>query len=118
MADLCWFEGDRPQEIQDFFDNVSPGMPDAAQIDELAEQSGYRVLGGFNLPKSDWREGFYLPLQSQVAELRAKNAGNVIAESVYDFHDTEIEMYRRHHRYYGYRFVLLQRDDPQTEAGG
>ena len=89
-----------------------------ALIDELAEQSGYRVLGGFNLPKSDWWEGFYLPLQSQVAELRAKNAGNVIAESVYDFHDTEIEMYRRYHRYYGYRFVLLQRDDPQTEAGG
>ena len=41
----------------------------------------------------------------------ALNAGNAIAESVYDFHDTEIEMYRHYHRYYGYRFVLLQRDD-------
>lgn len=51
----------------------------------------------------------HLPLQAQVAQMRAQNAGNAIAESVYDFHDTEIEMYRRYHSCYGYRFVLLQR---------
>ena len=111
FSDLCWFETERPDEIQAFFDNVSPGMPDAAQIDALAEQSGYRIIGGFNLPKSDWWEGFYLPLQAQVAQMRAQNASNAIAESVYEFHDTEIEMYRRYHSYYGYRFVLLQRAD-------
>ena len=81
------------------------------QIGALAEQSGYRVIGGFNLPQSDWWKGFYLPLQAQVAQMRAQNAGNAIAEAVYEFHDTEIEMYRRYHRYYGYRFVLLQRTD-------
>jgi hypothetical protein len=71
---------------------------------------GYTVIDSFNLPESAWWEDYYTPMLERMKILKVKNSGKAEAEAVYTEAETEVEMFRRHSKSYGYTFFILQRN--------
>jgi hypothetical protein len=92
-----------------FFDNVYPDMKTVDEVRGMAVATGYSVVDSFNLPESAWWEDDYTPMIERMKELRVRNAGVAEAEAVYAHCETEIEMFRRHSKSYGYTFFVLQK---------
>jgi hypothetical protein len=109
FTELCWFENEPPAEARTFFDNIYPDIKTAGEVRQLAVAAGYSVVDSFNLPESAWWDDYYTPMIERIKELKLKNAGVAEAEEVYAHCETEIEMFRRHSKSYGYTFFVLQR---------
>lgn len=109
FTELCWFESDPPAEIRAFFDKIYPHIKMAEEVRRMAVAAGYSVVESFNLPDSAWWNYYYMPMIERVKELKVKNAGVAEAEEVYAYCETEIEMFRRHSKSYGYTFFVLQK---------
>ncbi|GFO63115.1 hypothetical protein GMPD_10340 [Geomonas paludis] len=109
FTELCWFVDDPPAEAREFFDNVYPDIKPADEVRRMAVAAGYRVIDSFNLPDSAWWDDYYTPMLARMHELKVKNAGVAEAEAVYGHCETEIEMFRRYSKSYGYTFFVLQK---------
>ena len=106
---MCWFRDDPPAEITVYFDNVYPDIKPVAEVRRLIAESGYELVGDFNLPDSAWWDDYYTPLLARQAELRRRNATVEAAQEIYRQVDEEIEMFRRHSSSYGYTFFVARR---------
>jgi SAM-dependent methyltransferase len=109
FTELCWLADDPPAEAKAFFDRVYPDIKTTDQVSRLTVAAGCRVVGTFNLPDSAWWDDYYTPMFARIQDLKVKNFGISEAEAVYAECQTEIEMFRRHSKSYGYTFFVLQR---------
>lgn len=109
FTEMCWFESRPPKEAREYFANVYPDMRTTDEVCQMAGGGGYRVIDNFKLPESAWWDDYYTPMMERMMELKDKNAGVAEAEAVYAACETEIEMFRRHSKSYGYVFFILQR---------
>ncbi len=111
VTEVTWLVDSPPEEIKVFWDSACPAMTDIASNCAAAENAGYQVIGTFPMPSDTWETEFYRPMEARLAELRKQNAGNAEAIAIYDEHDKEIDLFRRHNAEYGYVFYLLQKAD-------
>jgi DNA-binding transcriptional MerR regulator/SAM-dependent methyltransferase len=109
FTEMCWFVSEPPTEAKAYFDNVYPDIRTTDEACRMAVASGYKVIDRFNLPDSAWWDDYYTPMLERMKELKVKNAGVAEAEAIYTECETEIEMFRRHSKSYGYVFFVLQR---------
>lgn len=109
FTEMCWFVSEPPAEAKAYFDNVYPDIRTADEVCRLAIASGYKVIASFDLPESAWWEDYYTPMLERMKELKHKNAGVAEAEAVYAECETEVEMFRRHSKSYGYVFFVLRK---------
>ena len=75
------------------------------------ESAGYEPLADFALPDSDWWDGYYGPLESRIAGLRARIAGDREAAAALDAAQREIDVFRECPGAYGYVFYVMRRAD-------
>ncbi len=108
VSELAWIEGNVPEEIRAYLESEYPEIKTDAENRELIRREGYDETGSFILPESCWREGFYTPMQERIAALKDKYGGNRETIEVLDAMGTEIDMYRKYSRYYGYVFYIMQ----------
>jgi cyclopropane fatty-acyl-phospholipid synthase-like methyltransferase len=107
VSELSWLRDQVPNAVREFF---LAGYPDMHSIQEnisVAENSGYKVLTTYTLPRETWVEGYY-----DILEPRAKELANHHDSAVRDFAlETikEIEVFRCSEDSYGYVFYVLQR---------
>lgn len=90
---------------------LGEAYPDMAMVEEnLARLSaaGYRSLGHFSLPESDWWNNYYHPMAARIESLREKYSKNQEAQAVLDLEYAEIELYRQYSAWYGYVFYIGQ----------
>lgn len=108
VTELSWLKPNPPEAARKFWREGYPGM--AAVDENLAHLSaaGYRSLGHFTLPESDWWDNYYHPMAARIETLRGKYSDNPEAQAVLDLEYAEIELYRRYSDYYGYEFYLGQ----------
>ena len=109
FTEMCWFESEPPAEIKAYFDSVYPDIKSVDAARRMAISSGYDVIETFNLPDSAWWEDYYTPMLARLVELKSRNAGVAEAEAIYDECETEVEMFRRHSKSYGYTFFVLRK---------
>jgi DNA-binding transcriptional MerR regulator/cyclopropane fatty-acyl-phospholipid synthase-like methyltransferase len=109
FTEMCWFESEPPAEIKAYFDSVYPDIKSVEEVRQMAADSGYAAIENFNLPDSAWWEDYYTPMLARIAELKSRNAGLAEAEAVYAECETEVEMFRRHSKSYGYTFFVLRK---------
>jgi len=109
FSEMCWFDNEPPAEIRAYFDNVYPDIRTVDDVLHMAAAEGYTVIDSFNLPESAWWEDYYTPMLERMKILKVKNSGVAEAEAVYTEAETEVEMFRRHSKSYGYTFFILQR---------
>jgi len=109
FTEMCWFVNEPPAEAKAYFDNVYPDIKNVEEVCRMAIDSGYKVIESFNLPDSAWWDDYYTPMLRRMQELKLKNAGVAEAEAVYSECETEVGMFRRHSKSYGYTFFVLKR---------
>lgn len=109
FTEICWLASEPPAEARAYFDEVYPDIRTADEVCRMAAGSGYRVIESFNLPDRAWWDDYYTPMLERMNELKVRNAGVAEAEAVYAECETEVEMFRRHSKSYGYVFFVLEK---------
>lgn len=108
VTELSWLKPNPPEAARKFWDEGYPGM---ATVDENLARlavAGYRTLGHFTLPESDWWDNYYHPMAARIEMLRKKYPDNPEAQAILDAEYAEIELYRQYSAWYGYEFYLGQ----------
>ncbi len=111
LSESVWLTDTPPAAARAFWDSEYPAITSVEENLALLARSGYRLLGYFILPASDWMEGYYLPIRARLAALRPFHAGDPEAEAVFAMEEREIRMYEEHGDSYGYAFFIARRDD-------
>lgn len=115
LSELSWLKKDAPKELKSFMKEMYAEIGSSAPkgIDEnieIANNLGLHVLTSFTIPKKDWWDNYYSPIEAKLPSLKAKYRDDpeVLAFFASVF-ETEIEMYRKYSDYYGYVFYVLQK---------
>ena len=77
-------------------------------LDQIAA-CGYDQVGHFALPEETWWIEYYGPLEARVQGLRQAYAGDREALALLDREQREIDLFKRHQRWYGSAFFVMQR---------
>ena len=110
-----WLNKDAPEELKSFmkamYAEIESSGPKGIDANiEIANSLGFHVLNSFTLPKKDWWDNYYSPIEAKLPSLKAKYRDDpeVLPFFASRF-EMEIEMYRKHSDYYGYAFYVLQK---------
>ena len=109
VTEASWFQPNPPQEVLDFWNYAYPNMGTITENIHRLERQGYRLVEHFHLPDSSWWENYFNPLAERVSMLREKYADNAKARSSLDEEQAEIDLFRKHSKYYGYEFYIAQK---------
>jgi len=101
-------EADRAPEVHAFWRGY-PAMTNAQGVEQAILDAGYKLIGGFNLPESDWWDEYYQPLQNRVDELEQIYKDHSDARAPLVHTRAEIALRRGFAAAYNYRFFGVQK---------
>ena len=108
FTDAVWCRDNPPPEVKAGFDADYPAMGRVPDVLAAIENSGFSLIGHFNLPDEAWWDDFYTPMEIRIEELRGKYRADDEALAVLDQLAQEPEMHRRHSGYYAYEFFVAR----------
>ena len=111
VSEVSWFRPDRPQEVQEFWNQNYPAIRTVDENLAAATERGWVLVGNFHLPKEGWVEEYYRRLEGRLAAFRQANVDDPDALGVADLTELEMTMYSRYSDFYGYEFYILRRAD-------
>lgn len=109
VSELCWFKLNPPAECQRFFAAEYPAITGIDHNLAFMKTCGYKMIGHFPLPSSSWLQDYYLPLEERIRSLRVRYAPDPERTGMLQSIQTEIDIYRKYHDYYGYVFYVMSR---------
>jgi trans-aconitate methyltransferase len=107
VSELSWLREEIPGVVREFFLSAYPNMQSIQQNRAVAENTGYKLLTTYTLPKDAWIKGYY-----DILEPRAKALIDHPDSSVKNFAMEivkEIDIFQSSKETYGYVFYVLQR---------
>jgi hypothetical protein len=107
-TEAVWLEAEPPEEVRTWWQAEYPAITTADANLALIDDAGFVTLDHFTLPAAAWW-AYYEPLESRLEELRRRHSGDAVALHVLDEAQTEVDMYRRYGRSYGYEFFVCRR---------
>jgi SAM-dependent methyltransferase len=106
VSEASWFTNNRPEEIDQFWNEAYPGIDTIPNKVAIMQDAGYIPVATFILPENCWIEHFYA-LQVDAQELfLKKHAGNEFAEGLVANERREAQLYAKYKDYYGYVFYI------------
>ena len=109
VHEMVWLQPDPPSEIHDYWKARYAGISTVSQnLDQIAA-CGYDQVGHFALPEETWWIEYYGPLEARVQGLRQAYAGDREALALLDREQREIDLFKRHQRWYGSAFFVMQK---------
>ena len=108
-SELSWLRPDPPEECREFFAEIYPAIVDIDSNLDTIRNNGFKIIGYFAQPDTEWLEPFYHPLEKRIAMFRERYASNPDWMDVLDSFQHEIEIFRRYSAYYGEVFFVMQR---------
>jgi SAM-dependent methyltransferase len=108
VSEVAWLLPDPPQEIRAFWEAEYPAIRDVERQLALVQAAGYRPVGHFTLPPSDWMDHYYTPLEARLARLRQKYRHDAPALAQLAEHQREVDLFRKYHDWYSYVFYVMQ----------
>lgn len=108
VSELTWLQPHPPAEIAAYWGREYPAMKSLPENLEIARRAGYRIVGHFIQPPSDWWEAYYGPIEARLTVLRQHYAGDAAALAQLAEHQREVDMYRQYADWYSYVFYVLQ----------
>ncbi|OQX29479.1 MAG: SAM-dependent methyltransferase [Spirochaeta sp. LUC14_002_19_P3] len=103
VSEITWLTGERPAEIQRYWDAEYPEIATASEKIKILEEKGYVLKGYFPLPESSWMDNYYTPLENTFDGFIAKHNSND-ARAIVEAEKTEIALYKKYKAYYSYGF--------------
>jgi SAM-dependent methyltransferase len=111
VSELAWLREGAPARARRFWAAGYPALRSHAENLRAVTRCGYALAGSFELPESDWEDGYYAELARRVPLLRAEHTGPE-ARAVLDAAEEEIAVFRGRAGSYGYVFYVLRPTDP------
>lgn len=104
-----WIRGDRPEELQQYWEAAYPEIDVAsAKIRQLEEQ-GYSPIGYFVLPEYCWLKNYYRPMQASFEDFLDRNGQSEAARDVVAAEVEEMRLYEKYKDYYSYGVYLARK---------
>lgn len=109
VSEITWLTDERPAELQQHWDREYPEIDKASPKISLLEKNGYSPVGYFVLPDHCWMENYYNPIRESFEAFLERNGNSDEAQAVVDAESVEIELYKKHRKYFGYGFYILRK---------
>lgn len=106
VSEASWFTGERPDEINKFWNDAYPEIDTIPNKVAQMQQAGYVPVASFILPETCWTENFYAPQVRAQEVFLKKHAGNKTAEEFIANQRHEAQLYYKYKAYYGYVFYI------------
>jgi len=110
ISELVWFKKEVPAEIRDYFENEYPEMKYYSHIFPVIENTGYKKIAYFALPRQSWWDDYYLPIIKKIEEISPDYYGDKNAKEVFDIFLLEMDMHRKYSEFYGYGFYIMRKE--------
>ena len=110
VSEATWLKPEAPEACRTFWDAGYPAMTDIPANIATTGEAGFRDIGHFALPATDWW-AYYDAVSRRIDELEQRHGGDAEALAVLAEERQEIELYRRYSDWYGYVFYVMQRTD-------
>ncbi|KKK38972.1 hypothetical protein WQ57_06405 [Mesobacillus campisalis] len=108
-SEISWLHADPSQESKDFW---AQGYPEINTISNKVSQivdSGYAYAFSFVLPKKDWLDEYYHPLERNLKEMVQKYKDSPVVLDVVNMINQEIHLYQHHSDDYSYVFYGMKK---------
>jgi len=109
VTEVTWLRTDPPDDLARFWVEEYPAMKTQEENLEVARSLGYRAVDWFVLPELAWWDSFYTPLRKILDTLRPDYQSEAEAIQFFDMLQSEIDMFRKYHDWYGYVFYVLRK---------
>lgn len=106
VSEASWFTGERPDEINKFWNDAYPEIDTIPNKVAQMQQAGYVPVATFIFPETCWTENFYAPQVRAQEVFLKKHAGNKTAEEFIANQRHEAQLYYKYKPYYGYVFYI------------
>ncbi len=108
ITENTWFSEERPDEIQNFWQNAYPEIDTMPNKAAQMQKAGYLPIATFVVPDTVWKEYYSMQPRLQETFLKKHN-GNKSAEEFIKYQRYEAELFRKYRSYYGYVFYVGKR---------
>jgi SAM-dependent methyltransferase len=112
VHEMAWLRPDPPSEIRSCWQLVHPGIRTVSEYVEQVPEHGYDLLGHFVLPEDFWLVDYFVPMVARIGELRGKYSEDQAAQRILDREQRAADLYRKHTKWYGSVFLVMQRGEP------
>jgi SAM-dependent methyltransferase len=106
-----WLQPDPPKAIVDRWQPVFPEIDTVPGYVAQLPRYGYRLIGHFALPEDFWWLNYYAPLEERIRELRQTYADDQASQKILDKEQREVDLFRKHARWYGSAFLVMQKSE-------
>lgn len=106
VSEASWFTEERPDEIEEFWQDAYPGIGTIPEKVAQMQNAGYIPVASFILPENCWTEHFYVPQIPAEKAFLKKHAENKNAEEFIANQRHETQLYYKYKEYYGYVFYI------------
>lgn len=107
-SELSWITNNPSQESHDFWNEGYPQIDTVSNKIKQIEKIGYTFVSEFILPKEDWVDSYYAPLQVKLDIMKQKYAENETALKALSIIQEEIDLYHRNSDDYSYVFYIIK----------
>ncbi|MBO9998529.1 MAG: class I SAM-dependent methyltransferase [Cyanobacteria bacterium SID2] len=107
VTEISWLQSNPSTEIQSFWNENYPNMRDIETNREQIRQAGYREIGNFVLPESDWWN-YYDSIEAKIVCLKEKYRNDRSSIDLLNSEQREIDLYRKYSSEYSYVFYIAQ----------
>lgn len=108
-SEISWLNTSPSKESKEFWEQ---GYPEIDTISNKVNQIidlEYAYVFSFVLPKEDWIDEYYNPLEQNLKEMEYKYEGNPVALDVVNIIEQEINLYHGYPRDYSYVFYGMKK---------
>jgi len=109
VSEISWLTNERPEELQQYWDNAYPQIDTVSNKIKTLEQNGYSPLAHMVLPPSNWMENYYRPLAQRFEDFLNKHNYSEQAKQLIEEEKKEIQMYQQYQDYYSYGFYIAKK---------
>jgi SAM-dependent methyltransferase len=109
VTEASWFTNERPQEIEEFWNDAYPGINTIPIKMAQMQAAGYIPVASFILPEECWTHHFYAPQLKAQDDFLKKYKGNNFAEDFIKNQRYEALLYHKYKAFYGYVFYVVKK---------
>ncbi len=112
ISEICWITNDRPQEIQDYWQNNYAEIDTISNKIRRLEKAGFSPSAHFILSENCWLDNYYIPLQARHEEFLKKHHHKPKVQEIIDMEKQEFNFYKKYKDYFSYGFFIAKKLSP------
>lgn len=109
VSEITWLTNERPKELEDYWKSNYEEIGTFSEKKEVIEKLGYSLVDYFILPKEDWLESYYNPMEMRFNKFLDRHNHSLEAKKLVENDKREIEIYRKYNEYFSYGFYVIKK---------